>query len=110
MWTLLLTLLVIIGPSVADNLDISLGDIKSKINISSTKTSDSDQSIYYYCISKDVLNVRKEPRADAKVIGVLQPGEKVKVYTTKNGFVKIKFHGGIGYASEQYLSKTKPTK
>ena len=41
---------------------------------------------------------------------MLQPKQAVEVYGRDNGFAKIKFEGGIGYASLKYLSKEKPTK
>ncbi len=104
-WTLLLAILIIFGPSIASVVDIAA--VKDKVSVSSTKDS---TTTWYYCTSNEVLNVRKKANKDAEVIGVLQPKQAVEVYSTSNGFAKIKFEGGVGYASLKYLSKTKPTK
>lgn len=108
-WTLLLTLLFIVSPVIADNLDLDIDSIRKK-NKSAITSTESSKTTWYYCTSNAVLNVRKKPFKDAEVIGVLQPKQAVEVYSTGNGFAKIKFEGGIGYASLKYLSTTKPTK
>lgn len=104
-WTLLAVVLLIASPIITPLLDTDT--LKDKI--SNIKTDDS-KTTWYYCTSTDVLNVRKRPNASAEVIGVLQPKQAVEVYEVTNGFAKINFEGHIGYASEQYLSKTKPKK
>ena len=108
-WTLLLTLLFIVSPVIADNLDLDIDSIRKK-NKSAITSTESSKTTWYYCTSNEVLNVRKRPFKDAEVIGVLQPKQAVEGYSTGNGFAKIKFEGGIGYASLKYLSTTKPTK
>ena len=105
----LLTLLFIVSPVIADNLDLDIDSIRKK-NKSAITSTESSKTTWYYCTSNEVLNVRKKPFKDAEVIGVLQPKQAVEVYSTGNGFAKIKFEGGIGYASLKYLSTTKPTK
>ena len=108
-WTLILTLVIICGITIAPHLgELDLDSIKSKVK--TEKVAKSANTTWYYCTSNEVLNVRERPYADSKVIGVLQPKQAVEVYGRDNGFAKIKFEGGTGYASLKYLSKEKPTK
>ena len=108
-WTLILTLVIICGITIAPHLgELDLDSVKSKVK--TEQVANNTKTSWYYCTSSDVLNVRKRPYSDSEVIGVLQPKQAVEVYGRDNGFAKIKFEGGIGYASLKYLSKEKPTK
>lgn len=60
-----------------------------------------------YVKAQDGLNVREMPSTEDKVIGRLEYGaqvEMVEMFAT--GWVKIKYNGGYGYVSNDYLSVT----
>ena len=108
-WTLIAALVLLLGITAAPRLgELDLDKLKSKVK--TEQVANNTKTSWYYCTSSDVLNVRKRPYSDSEVIGVLQPKQAVEVYGRDNGFAKIKFEGGIGYASLKYLSKEKPTK
>ena len=78
---------------------------------SSSPSSDSDNiesvtsaTTSYYCTAS-VLNVRSGPSQSHSVLGVIRYNDVVEVYEITNGFAKIKFNNGYGYASIQYLKK-----
>lgn len=78
---------------------------------SSSPSSDSDNiesvtsvTTSYYCTA-NVLNVRSGPSQSYSVLGVIRYNDVVEVYEITNGFAKIKFNNGYGYASIQYLKK-----
>jgi Bacterial SH3 domain len=55
------------------------------------------------------LNVRTKPKADSKVITVLDPGTKVKITDVKDGdYRQILHKGQARWVTAEYLSKTKP--
>ncbi|WP_053364192.1 SH3 domain-containing protein [Bacillus sp. FJAT-27251] len=59
--------------------------------------------------SADNLNVRVSPALNARVIGKLAKGTKVKVQSQENGWAKIVYQGQAAYVSGQYLSFTSST-
>ena len=71
---------------------------KSKIKVKTTQ---------YVTIS---LNVRKKPNPHSKILGQLAYAEKVKVTSDpeSNGFVQIKYDGGVAYVQSRYLSDEEP--
>lgn len=58
----------------------------------------------YYCTAM-TLNVRSEPNASGSVIGSLKKNQVVEAYEVTNGFAKIKYNSGFGYASIKYLKR-----
>ncbi len=55
--------------------------------------------------TKNSLNVRKSPSASSTRLGVLGKGAKVNVVAkTSNAWLKIKYNGGYGYVSAQYVT------
>lgn len=61
-------------------------------------------------VTASALNVRKSPSTSAAKLGKLANGAKVTIYSTSNGWHKIKYGNGYGYVSAQYVSidSTKP--
>ncbi len=57
--------------------------------------------------SRDV-NLREGPGVDHAVVTVVLRGEAVKVYSTENGWSKVKYGGHGGYINASYLSEEKP--
>jgi len=55
------------------------------------------------------LNVRKGPGTSYAKIKTLSKGTEVTVYSTINGWSKIKANGVEGYVSSEYLSSTNPS-
>ncbi len=53
---------------------------------------------------KDPLNVRKSPSTEAEIIGRLDKGSTVTVYSETDGWCEIEYNGGIGYVSKEYIS------
>ncbi|MBR4211947.1 MAG: peptidoglycan DD-metalloendopeptidase family protein [Oscillibacter sp.] len=49
------------------------------------------------------LNVREKASTSAKILGQLSNGTEVAVYSTSNGWAKIRYNTGIGYVSGEYL-------
>lgn len=52
------------------------------------------------------VNVRTGASTKYKKIGKLSKGKKVNLYTTKNGWYKIKYNGKYAWVSKKYISKT----
>ena len=52
------------------------------------------------------VNVRTGASTKYRKIGKLSKGKKVNLYTTKNGWYKIKFNGKYGWVSKKYVSKS----
>lgn len=52
----------------------------------------------------DPLNVRKKPSTEAEIIGKLEKGSIVSVYSETNGWYEIKYNGNKGYVSKDYIS------
>lgn len=53
---------------------------------------------------KDPLNVRKSPSIEAEIIGRIDKGSTVTVYSETDGWCEIEYNGGIGYVSKDYIS------
>jgi len=60
---------------------------------------------------KTLLNVRKKPAKDSKVVGQLENGKKVKIISEEPGWYQIKSDKQSGWVSADYikLKSTKPT-
>lgn len=52
---------------------------------------------------KDPLNVRKSPSMEAEIIGRIDKGSTVTVYSETDGWCEIEYNGGIGYVSKYYI-------
>ena len=52
---------------------------------------------------KNPLNVRKSPSTEAEIIGRLDKGSTVTVYSEADGWCEIEYNGGIGYVSKEYI-------
>ena len=54
-------------------------------------------------VNASLLNVRKDPSTGAAAVGHLKNGETVTIIGKENGWAKIRFNGGEGYVSLQFL-------
>ncbi|MCR5823746.1 MAG: SH3 domain-containing protein [Lachnospiraceae bacterium] len=65
----------------------------------------------YIWITADTLNVRSAPDADAKAIGTLNKGNRVKRtgVDTASGWARIDYDGKVGYISGKYYTTVRPT-
>ncbi|PEA31788.1 SH3 domain-containing protein [Bacillus toyonensis] len=54
-------------------------------------------------VNASLLNVRKGPSTGAAAVGHLKNGETVMIIGKENGWAKIRFNGGEGYVSLQFL-------
>ncbi|MDM5186919.1 SH3 domain-containing protein [Bacillus sp. DX4.1] len=54
-------------------------------------------------VNASLLNVRKGPSTTTATIGHLKNGETVTIIGKENGWAKIRFNGGEGYVSLQFL-------
>ena len=52
---------------------------------------------------KDPLNVRKSPSANAEIIGQIEKGSTVTVYSESGDWYEIEYNGGAGYVSKKYI-------
>lgn len=61
-------------------------------------------------IQQPGANVRSKGNVkDSKILGKLTPGTKVAAYSTsKDGWVKISYNGGVGYVYKDYIGAKKP--
>lgn len=61
-------------------------------------------------IQQPGANVRSKGNVkDSKILGKLTPGTKVAAYSTsKDGWVKISYNGGVGYVYKDYIGTKKP--
>ncbi len=76
--------------------------------LTNNKPNNSNENIKIkYVKEKDGLNVRKGPSTEDEKIGHLSYGSKVEtIEMFATGWVKIKYNGGYGYVSNDYLSDT----
>ena len=58
-------------------------------------------------ITASALNVRRGAGSNYDIIGKLYKGAEVDIYSTSNGWCKIRYNG-IGFVSADYVSKEKP--
>ncbi len=73
--------------------------VKAKTEISAPAT------IEYICTANEFINIRVSPNTKANVLGRVKRGESVQVYEIKNGFAKVKWGSGYGYANAKYIKK-----
>ena len=52
---------------------------------------------------KDPLNVRSQPSTNASVIGKLEKGSAVEVYSEADGWCEIRYNGQVGYVSKEFI-------
>ncbi|PFE04560.1 mannosyl-glycoprotein endo-beta-N-acetylglucosamidase, partial [Bacillus sp. AFS023182] len=57
-------------------------------------------------VNASLLNVRKGPSTGTTIIGHLKNGETVTIVAKENGWAKVRFSGGEGYVSLQFLKMT----
>ena len=76
------------------------------INTSSgnSNSSTEDTVISTGIVNADVLNVRSSGNISANIIGALYKDSKVEILSTSNGWHKIKFNGGTGFVSAEFIS------
>ncbi|MGL5314142.1 MAG: SH3 domain-containing protein, partial [Peptostreptococcaceae bacterium] len=84
-------------------------------NTSNNENKDQPDKIKIMECGTDILNVRFGPSTSEKVLGKLKKGDKVEVlYEVNRNWARIKYNGGHGYVSLQYLvevnSKPNPSK
>ena len=58
---------------------------------------------------KTLLNVRKKPSTDAKVVGQLKNGKKIKIISEDGDWYQIKTSKFSGWVSAKYVKLRKPT-
>lgn len=52
---------------------------------------------------KDPLNVRKSPSVNAEIIGEIEKGSTVTVYSESGDWYEIEYNGGAGYVLKKYI-------
>ena len=55
-------------------------------------------------INTNILNVRSGPSTSSAILGALKKGEKVEIFSSKNGWYNIKFNNKMAWISAQYVS------
>ncbi|MDU6115725.1 MAG: N-acetylmuramoyl-L-alanine amidase [Paeniclostridium sordellii] len=64
---------------------------------------DNQNSVNTGIITADRLNIRNGYGTNYSVIGTLTNGSKVKIVESQNGWYNIKYNGGYGYVSRDYV-------
>ena len=81
------------------------GVIKLKNIETETNTSNNSEPILTGTVSteKDPLNVRKSPSTEAKIIGKIDKGSTVTIYSENGDWYETEYNGGVGYVSKEYI-------
>lgn len=79
---------------------IKLKNIETEIN-----TSNNSEELFTGTVNteKDPLNVRKSPSTEAKIIGKIDKGSTVTIYSENGDWYEIEYNGGVGYVSKKYI-------
>lgn len=56
------------------------------------------------------LNVREAAGTNYNIIGSLQDGEKIEIFSEQEGWYKVKYNDGIGYVFAEYITDKEPAK
>jgi len=91
--------------------------LKNTVNENATKSTaqvsktpaETKVAKYVNVSSGSNLNMRTKPNASSSVIVKLARGVQVTVYSTSNGWSKVKVYGKEGYVASAYLSASKIT-
>ena len=59
----------------------------------------------YQVTAKSSLNVRTQASKDGHLVGKLQHGERIEVYTITNGWAQIYYNGQSAYVNASYIKK-----
>ena len=59
----------------------------------------------YEVTAKSSLNVRTQASKDGYLVGTLQHGERIEVYTITNGWAQIRYNGQNAYVNANYIKK-----
>lgn len=94
---------------------VKVGDSKTstttkKDTTTKDTTSSTTQKTTTQYIQQPGANVRSKGNVtNSKILGKLTPGTKVAAYSTsKDGWVKISYKGGVGYVYKDYIGAKKP--
>ncbi|CEP83070.1 N-acetylmuramoyl-L-alanine amidase [Paraclostridium sordellii] len=71
---------------------------------------DNQNSVNTGTITADRLNIRSGYGTNYSVIGTLTNGSKVEIVENQNGWYKIKYNGGYGYVSGDYVKVDEQSK
>ena len=71
---------------------------------------DNQNSVNTGTITADRLNIRSGYGTNYSVIGTLTNGTKVEIVESQNGWYKIKYNGGYGYVSGDYVKVDEQSK
>ena len=71
---------------------------------------DNQNSVNTGTITADRLNIRSGYGTNYSVIGTLTNGSKVEIVESQNGWYKIKYNGGYGYVSGDYVKVDEQSK
>lgn len=64
---------------------------------------DEDGTEYVSTVSR--LNIREEPYLKSQIIGIVRPGQRVKVYERKGDFARISYNGSTAYAIFSFMDR-----
>lgn len=71
-----------------------------------TVSKPSTSKVERYTVTADLLNIRKSPSNDGKVLGQLKKGQTVQVVSiNKDGWAKVKSNGSFVYMYSLYMNK-----
>lgn len=100
-WTFLIALILstsfVIYVAIPSSSDTYFSQQRTEILTPTTQT--------YVCTAKSTLNVRNSPNLSSNTIGKLRNGDEVEVLEILDGFARIKYGNGYGYASVKYLKR-----
>ena len=81
---------------------------KEKVAYSRSEINGSENATGRFIVTASKLNVRDNPYTIKNVVGTLEKGDEVYVYSIVNGWAMIKFNSTFYYVSSKYITdKTK---
>lgn len=64
-----------------------------------------DKGEVFEVISVSRLNIRQKPTTESKIMGTLDSGERIEVFSISGAWAEIRYNNTIGYVSTKYIRK-----
>ena len=77
---------------------------KEKVTYSRSEIIGSENATGRFIVTASKLNVRDNPYTIKNIVGTLEKGDEVYVYSIVNGWAMIKFNSAFYYVSSKYIT------